>query len=52
MTGGFESVSAANIAQALASDYFSIYYVNTENDRFIEYRYGQLCGIQRHGGVR
>ena len=30
-------VSPASVAQALASDYFCIYYVNVENDRFIEY---------------
>ena len=52
MTGGFESVSAANIAQTLASDYFSIYYVNTENDRFIEYSSSneyQDLGIEKSG---
>ena len=31
------SVTFAGIAQALAMDYFSIYYVDTETDRFIEY---------------
>jgi len=31
------SVSQASVAQALAADYFCIYYVNTETDRFIEY---------------
>ena len=30
-------VSQSSVAQALAADYFCIYYVNTENDRFIEY---------------
>jgi len=30
-------VSQSSIAQALAADYFCIYYVNTETDRFIEY---------------
>lgn len=30
-------VSQSSIAQALATDYFCIYYVNVENDRFIEY---------------
>ena len=30
-------VSPARVAQALAADYFCIYYVNTENDKFIEY---------------
>ena len=30
-------VSQSSVAQALASDYFCIYYVNTDNDKFIEY---------------
>ena len=30
-------VSQSGIAQALAADYFCIYYVNVENDKFIEY---------------
>ena len=30
-------VSPSSVAQALATDYFCIYYVNTDNDRFIEY---------------
>ena len=30
-------VPFASIAQALAADYFSIYYVDTDTDRFIEY---------------
>ena len=30
-------VSPTSVAQALATDYFCIYYVNTDNDRFIEY---------------
>ncbi len=30
-------VSQSSIAQALSADYFCIYYVNVENDRFIEY---------------
>ena len=30
-------VSQNSVAQALAVDYFCIYYVNTDNDRFIEY---------------
>lgn len=37
MTDDFESITSSSVAQALASDYFSIYYVNTENDHFIEY---------------
>ena len=31
------SVSQASVAQALAADYFCIYYVNAEDGRFIEY---------------
>ncbi|MBR4163212.1 MAG: EAL domain-containing protein [Solobacterium sp.] len=31
------SVTYSSIAQALSADYFSIYYVNTETDEFIEY---------------
>ena len=27
-------ISQASVAQALAADYFCIYYVNTENDKF------------------
>ena len=30
-------VSPSSVAQALAADYFCIYYVNTDNDHFIEY---------------
>ena len=30
-------VSQSSVAQALAADYFCIYYVNTETNRFIEY---------------
>ena len=30
-------VSQSSVAQALAADYFCIYYVNTDNDHFIEY---------------
>ena len=30
-------VSPDSVAQALAADYFCIYYVNTDNDKFIEY---------------
>ncbi len=31
------NISQSSIAQALAADYFCIYYVDTTNDRFIEY---------------
>ena len=47
-----DSVTFASIAQALAADYFSIYYVDTETDRFIEYSahddYAAL-GIEKGG---
>ena len=45
-------VSPASVAQALSADYFCIYYVNTDNDRFIEYsasdEYREL-GLPRSG---
>ena len=47
-----DSVTFASIAEALAADYFSIYYVDTETDRFIEYsadaEYDSL-GIEKEG---
>ena len=47
-----DSVTFASIAEALAADYFSIYYVNTDTDRFIEYsadsEYNSL-GIEKSG---
>ncbi|MBO4318670.1 MAG: EAL domain-containing protein [Mailhella sp.] len=47
------SVTFASIAQTLAADYFSIYYVDTETDEFIEYssydEYRKL-GIEKSGG--
>ena len=46
------SVTWTSIAQALAADYFSIYYVNTETDDFVEYssreEYREL-GIETDG---
>lgn len=46
------TITYAGIAQALAADYFCIYYVNTETDRFIEYsshsKYREL-GIEQSG---
>ncbi len=46
------AVSQSTIAQALANDYFCIYYVNTEDDKFIEYsaseEYREL-GLPRTG---
>ena len=48
-----EKVTFSRIAQALAADYFSIYYVDSETDRFIEYSahedYGEL-DIEKGGG--
>ena len=32
-----QNVSQESIAQALAADYFCIYYVNVENNKFTEY---------------
>ena len=47
-----ESITYSRIAQALAKDYFSIYYVDVENDHFIEYScfdsYNSL-GIEKDG---
>ncbi len=47
-----DSVTFASIAKALAADYFSIYYVDTETDHFIEYSshddYDAL-GIEKSG---
>ena len=47
-----EMVTYASIAEALAADYFSIYYVDTDTDRFIEYsahdEYREL-GIEQGG---
>ena len=46
------SLTYASIAQALAADYFSIYYVNTETDQFVEFSahddYNEL-GIEKGG---
>ncbi|MBQ3378979.1 MAG: EAL domain-containing protein [Clostridia bacterium] len=45
-------VTFEKIAQALSSDYFSIYYVNTETDYFIEYsayEAYQTLGIEKQG---
>jgi signal transduction histidine kinase/ActR/RegA family two-component response regulator len=45
-------VSSSSVAQALAADYFCIYYVNTDNNKFIEYsaseEYKEL-GLPRAG---
>jgi len=48
-----DSVTYARVAQALAADYFSIYVVDPDTDRFYEYssveEYGQL-GVEKEGG--
>ena len=43
-----------HIAQALSSDYFNLFYVNLENDNFIQYdsnKYGSMgnIAVERHG---
>ena len=47
-----QHITSASVAQALARDYFSIYYINVENDRFVEYSstkdYEEL-GIEKSG---
>ena len=45
-------VSPASVAQALAADYFCIYYVNTKNNKFIEYSASEeyrALGLPRSG---
>ena len=47
-----DNVTYASIARALAADYFSIYYVNTETDHFIEYSSHHeydVLGIEKSG---
>ena len=45
------AVTFAGIAQALAADYFSIYYVDTETDRFIEYSsHGEYAALDIEKG--
>ena len=47
-----EGTTYANIARALASDYYNIYYVDLENDKFIEYSStvgGEELAMERHG---
>lgn len=46
-----EGTSYANIARALAADYYNIYYVNLETERFIEYSSpvgGEELAMERH----
>ncbi len=47
-----EGTTYSNIARALAADYYSIYYVNLETDRFIEYSLPsgeEELAVERHG---
>ncbi|WP_051588759.1 GGDEF domain-containing phosphodiesterase [Ruminococcus sp. NK3A76] len=47
-----QGITYANIARALAADYFNLFYVNIETERFIEYTsaagYDELA-VERHG---
>ena len=47
-----EEITYANIARALAADYFSLYYVNLETEDFIEYTSPagkESMAVERHG---
>ena len=47
-----ETLTYSSIARALAADYFSIYYVNTETDSFVEYSAGEnylQLGVEKSG---
>ncbi len=47
-----ENLTYSHVAQALSADYLYIYYVDLENDTFIEYRPNTLKGamfVERHG---
>ena len=47
-----EGTTYANIARALAADYYNIYYVDLETERFIEYTSpigGEELAMERHG---
>ena len=47
-----EGTTYANIARALASDYYNIYYVDLKTDKFIEYSSSAGCkelAMERHG---
>lgn len=47
-----EGTDYATIARVLAADYYNIYYVNVENDKFIEYTSpvgGEELAMERHG---
>ena len=52
ITGEDEGTTYAEIARALAADYYNIYYVDTETDRFIEYSSSagdEELAMERHG---
>ena len=52
ITAPDEGTTYADIARALASDYYNIYYVDLDTDRFIEYTSpvgGQELAMERHG---
>lgn len=47
-----EGANYASIARALAADYYNIYYIDMETDRFIEYTSpigGEELAVERHG---
>ncbi|MBR1707512.1 MAG: EAL domain-containing protein, partial [Clostridia bacterium] len=47
-----EGTTYANIARALAADYYNIYYVDLDTDRFIEYSSPvgkEVLALERHG---
>ena len=51
-TAADSGITFARVAQALSSDYFSLYYVDLDTDRFVEYRSRDLRGdmtVERHG---
>ncbi len=52
ITEANEGTTYASIARALAADYYNIYYVDLETDRFIEYSSpvgGEELAMERHG---
>ena len=52
ITGADEGATYASIARALATDYYNIYYVDLETEKFIEYTSpvgGENLAMERHG---
>lgn len=52
VTSADEGTTYASIARALAADYYNLYYVDLETDRFIEYSSpvgGEELAMERHG---